>query len=106
MKILISHSYFLFLDPKEAANRKPYPPLATLLLAALIKQELGINAIFYDVMFDRDEKSLVEFINSINPDLVIIYDDDFNFLTKMCLENMRQAIFRALKQVKTRLARN
>jgi anaerobic magnesium-protoporphyrin IX monomethyl ester cyclase len=99
VKILISHSYFLSLDPKEAANHKPYPPLAPLLLAALIKQELSLDVNFYDVMLDQDEKSLVAIINKTDPDLVIIYDDDFNYLTKMCLENMRNAIFRAIKKV-------
>ena len=100
MKIIISHSYFLNLDPKEAANQKPYPPLATLLLAALIKQEIGHDVAVYDVMFDNDANSLVQYINMNNPDLVIIYDDDFNYLTKMCLENMRNAIFTAVNNVK------
>jgi anaerobic magnesium-protoporphyrin IX monomethyl ester cyclase len=100
LKILLSHSYFLNLDPKEAANHKPYPPLATLVLASLIKQKIGQEVIFYDVMFDHDEKSLVRYITTNNPDLVIFYDDDFNYLTKMCLENMRKALFRAVRDVK------
>lgn len=99
MKILISHSYFHKLDSKEAAIHKPYPPLAPLYLAALIKHELNSDVFFHDVMFDQDEGPLVKYINLINPDLVIIYDDDFNYLTKMCLENMRNAIFRAIKKV-------
>jgi anaerobic magnesium-protoporphyrin IX monomethyl ester cyclase len=101
LKIILSHSYFLYLDPKEAASRKPYPPLATLVLAALIKQEIGLDVTIYDVMFDHNEKSLIQHINTNKPDIVIIYDDDFNYLTKMCLENMRNAIFRAVDNVKT-----
>lgn len=98
MKILISHSYHLYLDAKEAAIKKPYPPLASITLAAWIKQELGLDVEFYDVMFDRDPRGLVEAIGKIQPDVFILYDDDFNFLTKMCLENMRNAIFEVLKE--------
>ena len=94
MKIVLSHSYFLKLDPKEDANNKPYPPLAPLYLSALIKNELGLQTMFYDVMFDKDVKNLQEFIIQQQPDVVIIYDDDFNYLTKMCLENMRMAILK------------
>lgn len=99
MKILLSHSYFLFLDPKEAANHKPYPPLAPLTLAAWIKQELDVDVHFYDVMFDPDETGLVQALRDVQPDIFLLYDDDFNYLTKMCLENMRRAVFRALEQI-------
>ena len=98
MKILISHSYFLYLDPKEAATQKPYPPLASITLTAWLKQELGLEAAFYDVMFDHDTSGLVEAIQKHQPDVFILYDDDFNFLTKMCLENMRKAVFKTLKK--------
>jgi anaerobic magnesium-protoporphyrin IX monomethyl ester cyclase len=83
MKILITHSYFLHLDPKEAAIKKPYPPLASITLAAWIKQELGLDAEFYDVMFAKDTGGLVNAIRQFRPDVFILYDDDFNFLTKM-----------------------
>jgi anaerobic magnesium-protoporphyrin IX monomethyl ester cyclase len=99
MKILITHSYFLHLDSKEAAIKKPYPPLASITLAAWIKQELGLDAEFYDVMFDKNPEGLVTALKNIQPEVFILYDDDFNFLTKMCLENMRNAIFQVLQAV-------
>lgn len=99
MRILISHSYFLSYDPKEAANHKPYPPLAPLTMAAWIKKLLDTDVQFYDVMFDPDEKGLLNKLRQFQPDIFILYDDDFNFLTKMCLENMRNAAFRVLQQV-------
>jgi radical SAM superfamily enzyme YgiQ (UPF0313 family) len=99
MKIVISHSYYLYYDPKEAANRKPYPPLASLTLAGWIKEKLNIDVDFYDVMFDKDESGLADYLNHTKPDIFILYDDDFNFLTKMCLENMRNGIHNALSRV-------
>ncbi|KAA3611227.1 MAG: radical SAM protein [Calditrichaeota bacterium] len=97
MKILLSHSYFLPLDPKEEANHKPYPPLAPLYLSALIRQETGIQCRFYDVMFEKNVSGLRAEIESYQPDIVLIYDDDFNWLTKMCLQNMRSAIIDLVK---------
>ena len=99
MKILISHSYFISYDPKEANNHKPFPPLAPLHLSTLIKQELNLEVEFFDVMFDKDWKILANKINSFEPDIFILYDDDFNYLTKMCLENMRDAIFSTIHNV-------
>ncbi len=96
MKIFVSHSYFLNRDPKEAATQKPYPPLASITLLAWIQQELGLEAEFYDVMFDATTEGLIDAIQEYQPDVFILYDDDFNFLTKMCLENMREAIFEVL----------
>lgn len=102
MRILISHSYFLNMDRKEAGIKKPYPPLASITLAAWIKQELGMDVKFYDVMFDTDETGLVEAIEETQPDGFILYDDDFNFLTKMCLENMRNAVFKVMEKIEKR----
>lgn len=34
VKIQVSHSYFLRYDPKQWERGKPYPPLATLQVAA------------------------------------------------------------------------
>ncbi len=98
MKVLISHSYFLYQDAKEAAAGKPYPPLASITLAAWLRQEVGVEAEFYDVTFDRDHTRLAAAISAYQPDVFILYDDDFNFLTKMCLENMRQAVFKMLAE--------
>jgi anaerobic magnesium-protoporphyrin IX monomethyl ester cyclase len=92
MRILISHAYFLPLDTKEEQNGKPYPPLASLHMAALITKELGWEVHFFDVMFERDSHALAREVDRLNPDILLIYDDDFNYLTKMCLENMRSAI--------------
>lgn len=98
MKLLITHSYYLQLDPKEAANHKPYPPLAPLQLAAIIQREFpATEIVFHDVMFDDQPQILVQRIESEAPDVLLFYDDDFNYLTKMCLENMRRQVFDVLR---------
>ena len=38
----------------------------------------------------------------MNPDFLVIYDDGFNYLTKMCLTNMREAAFKMIKLAKER----
>ena len=37
LSILLGHSYFLRLDPKQWQRAKPYPPLATLQVAARLR---------------------------------------------------------------------
>ena len=99
MKVLITHSYYLNLDPKELRAGKPYPPLAPLSLAAWLEREPGVSVAVHDVMFDRGPEALAERVAAEKPDVFILYDDDFNFLTKMCLENMREAIFSVMGQI-------
>ena len=68
----------------------PYPPLGTLYAATILKN-LGHEVIFYDCMLSDDPENFNEKIISEKPDLTLIYDDEFNYLTKMCLSNMRKA---------------
>lgn len=99
MKILITHSYFLHFDAKEAETGKPYPPLAPLALAAWLERDLDAEVVVYDVMFDRTVDGAVAAVAHHRPDVLIFYDDDFNFLTKMCLRNMRDAVFAILETI-------
>ena len=77
--ILITHSYFLHFDHKELVTARPYPPLAPLTLIAWLRQLLNLQPVFYDVMFDRQPLGLIEQIKKQQPDILIVYDDDFNF---------------------------
>ena len=47
--ILVAHSYFLRLDPKQAERAKPYPPLATLQVAATLRRA-GHRIALFDAM--------------------------------------------------------
>jgi anaerobic magnesium-protoporphyrin IX monomethyl ester cyclase len=90
MKILLGQSYFRVLDPKELERQMPYPPLGAL-YAATILQNQGHEIVFYDGMTSKDPADFVTEIKSVTPDLLLLYDDEFNYLTKMCLSNMRYA---------------
>ncbi|MBG9377479.1 B12-binding domain-containing radical SAM protein [Panacibacter sp. DH6] len=90
--ILFSHSYFLRFDPKQWKTAQPYPPLGTLYAAAVMQQE-GHHVTLFDSMFAHDASEVVPYIEQQKPAYFVIYDDGFNYLTKMCLTNMREAAF-------------
>ncbi|MDO8550463.1 MAG: cobalamin B12-binding domain-containing protein, partial [Ignavibacteria bacterium] len=83
MRILIGQSYFRVLDPKELTRRMPYPPLGTLYAAAILKESKH-EVIFYDSMMSSNPDEFIEKIETEKPDLILLYDDEFNYLTKMC----------------------
>ncbi|TWI98720.1 radical SAM superfamily enzyme YgiQ (UPF0313 family) [Mucilaginibacter frigoritolerans] len=90
--ILFSHSYFLRFDPKQWQLGQPYPPLGTLYAAALMREN-NYKVSLFDTMFSSDPEEVIPVITQSNPDFFVIYDDGFNYLTKMCLTNMREAAF-------------
>ena len=97
--IFLTHSYFLCLDPKQLATGQPYAPLGTLYAAALLRQH-QYEVSFFDTMFARGAADIVPAIKKEQPAIFVIYDDGFNYLTKMCLENMREAAFKVIKYAK------
>ena len=100
MKIFLTHSYFYQLDPKQWINKTPYPPLASITALAHLEAN-GFPAEFYDVALDPNPKSCITELQSSNPDVVVIYEDGFNYLTKMCLTNMRHACFEIIAEAKS-----
>jgi radical SAM superfamily enzyme YgiQ (UPF0313 family) len=100
-RILFSHSYFLLFDPKQWETGLPYAPLGTLYAASLMRQE-GYNVALHDVMFARAAEEIIPAIEKFKPDILVLYDDGFNYLTKMCLTNMREAAFKMSKLAKER----
>lgn len=100
-KILFSHSYFLRFDPKQWKMAQPYPPLGTLYAAALMR-ESGYDVDLFDTMFSKNSEEVIPSIEKYKPKYFVLYDDGFNYLTKMCLTNMREAAFRMMKSAKQR----
>lgn len=101
MKLLFTHSYFRQFDPKQVAHAQPYPPLGTILAAAFLREH-GHTVSFFDTMFSASHEEIIPSFEDHTPDVFIIYDDGFNYLTKMCLSNMRDAAFRMIREAKMR----
>jgi anaerobic magnesium-protoporphyrin IX monomethyl ester cyclase len=99
MKILFSHSYFLRFDPKQWATAQPYAPLGTLYAAALLREN-GYQVSLFDTMFAHTPEEVTPHLVQQQPAFFVIYDDGFNYLTKMCLTNMREAAFAMSKMAK------
>jgi anaerobic magnesium-protoporphyrin IX monomethyl ester cyclase len=53
-------------------------------------REQGISVAVFDPMLQEPESGLEEALRAHRPKIVAIYEDDFNFLTKMCLTRMRE----------------
>jgi anaerobic magnesium-protoporphyrin IX monomethyl ester cyclase len=94
--ILFTHSYFLRFDPKQWALGQPYPPLGTLYAAALMREN-NYEVSLFDTMFITDPTGVLTAMKNTPPDFFVVYDDGFNYLTKMCLTNMREAAFTMCK---------
>jgi anaerobic magnesium-protoporphyrin IX monomethyl ester cyclase len=92
-KILFTHSYFYRFDTKQWEAKQPYPPLGTLYAAAVMR-EAGYNVSLFDTALEETQEKIISVIEKEKPDYLVIYDDGFNYLTKMCLTNMREAAFR------------
>jgi anaerobic magnesium-protoporphyrin IX monomethyl ester cyclase len=97
--VLLANSYFLKHDPKEYKNMNLYAPLGTLYAAAYLKQK-GYDAALFDTMLAGSEEDLKEELKKHKPKIFVVYDDNFNYLTKMCLSRMREAAFRMCKIAK------
>ncbi|NID15929.1 B12-binding domain-containing radical SAM protein [Luteibacter yeojuensis] len=104
LKIQMGHSYFLRYDRKQWERGKPYPPLATIQVAALLRR-MGHELSLFDAMLsDGVEDYMPAFVQAA-PDLVVFYEDNFNFLTKMCLGRMREAACRMIAEAQAAGAR-
>jgi len=90
LSILVCHSYFLRLDQKQIARAKPYPPLATLQVVSLLR-EAGHRVSFFDAMLAEGIEEYDRLLGADSPQVVLFYEDNFNFLSKMCLATMRRA---------------
>ncbi len=79
-------------DRKQARKMQPYPPLGTLYAAALLRQK-GYRVAIFDSMLEDPERGFPKAMARHCPRVVAIYEDNFNFLSKMCLTRMREVAF-------------
>jgi anaerobic magnesium-protoporphyrin IX monomethyl ester cyclase len=99
--ILLTHSNHLHFDRKQVRKMQPYPPLQTLLAAALLRQE-GFEVALFDATLESPEAGFREALERDRPRLVAIVEDNFNFLTKMCLTRNRELAFEMSRAAKER----
>ena len=104
LKIQVSHSYFLRYDSKQWERGKPYPPLATIQVAAFLR-DAGHEVTLFDSMLAEGVEDYEPAFRASAPDVVVFYEDNFNFLTKMCLGRMREAACRMIGEARSMGAR-
>ena len=91
--VLLAHAYYLKNDPKQLQKMRPYPPLATLYAAANLRAA-GYSVALFDAMLAEGEPEFAAALEQHRPRIVALYDDNFNFLSKMCLGRVREAAAR------------
>lgn len=88
--VLIGQAYFLRFDPKLWTARQPYAPLGSLYAAACARQD-GYDVAFFDAMLATSEDEWAAALDRRAPRLAVLFEDSFNYLSKLCLLRMREA---------------
>lgn len=96
-EILLTHSNHLFSDTKQIRKMQPYPPLQTLIAAAMLRQQGYSVALFDSTLAHEPDREFAAAIAQHQPKLIAVIEDNFNFLTKMCLQRNRELAFRFAK---------
>lgn len=90
--VLFGQSYYLRFDPKLWQARQPYPPLGTLYAAAFLR-ESGHNVALFDAMLAESPLEWRAALAQHQPRYAVLFEDNFNYLSKMSLLRMRDAAF-------------
>jgi anaerobic magnesium-protoporphyrin IX monomethyl ester cyclase len=98
-EILLGQSYFLRFDPKLWQQMQPYPPLGTLYAASVLRRE-GYRVALFDAMLAESESEWAQALERHRPEYAVLFEDNFNYLSKMCLLRMRQAAFTMIGMAK------
>ena len=88
--VLIGQSYFLRFDPKLWAARQPYAPLGALYAAAAVRAQ-GWEVALFDAMLAGSTDDWDAALDRHRPRVAVLFEDSFNYLSKMCLLRMREA---------------
>ena len=100
-KILFGQSYFLRFDPKLWQAMQPYPPLGTLYAAGLLRHR-GYAVAVFDAMLAESASEWDAALDRHRPRYAVLFEDNFNYLSKMCLSRMREAAFRMIESARRR----
>jgi radical SAM superfamily enzyme YgiQ (UPF0313 family) len=88
-------------DPKQLRKMQPYPPLGMLYAASALR-EAGISVAAFDPMLEEPSRGFSAALAAHRPRIVVVYEDDFNFLSKMCLSRMREVAWEIARAAKER----
>lgn len=100
-EILLGPCYYLRFDPKLWEAMQPYPPLATLYAASYLRSR-GFSVAFFDSTLAESSGEWGQALDTHRPSFAVIYEDSFNYLSKMCLLRMREAAFEMIALAKAR----
>src|SRR2546425_5458993 len=99
--LLSGQSSFLPPPPKLWEAMPPSPPLGTLYAASYIRSR-NYEVALFDAMLAESELEWAKALDREQPRFAVIYEDNFNYLSKMCLLRMRQAAFRMIELARER----
>ena len=99
--VLFGQAYFLRFDPKLWSAGEPYAPLGALYAAACVRQQ-GYSVALFDAMLAVSEAQWAMALDHHRPRVAVIYEDSFNYLSKMCLLRMRQAALTMIDAARAR----
>ena len=100
-QILFGQSYYLRFDPKLWDAMQPYPPLGTLYAASYVRSH-GYEVALFDAMLAQSEDEWAQALDQHQPRFAVLYEDNFNYLSKMCLLRMRDAAIQMINMAKER----
>ncbi len=101
LDILFGQSYYLRFDPKLWRAMQPYPPLGTLYAAAAARKA-GFEVALFDAMLADSPAEWESALDAHKPRFAVLYEDNFNYLSKMSLLRMREAAFAMIRAAKSR----
>ena len=99
--VLFGQAYFLRFDPKLWDAQQPYAPLGALYAAACAR-ERGYSVALFDAMLAASDADWIAALDRHRPRLAVLYEDNFNYLSKMCLLRMRQAALAMIDAARAR----
>lgn len=103
-EVLLTHSYHLPYDSKQLRKMQPYTPIGTLYAATALRSS-GISTAVFDSMLTEPSENFLAALQEHRPRIVAVYEDDFNFLSKMCLTRMREVAWEIARVSKAMGAR-
>jgi radical SAM superfamily enzyme YgiQ (UPF0313 family) len=97
--ILFGQSYYLRFDSKLWDAMQPYPPLGTLYAASYMREK-GYSVALFDAMLAESTDEWTAALQKFQPRYAVLFEDNFNYLSKMSLLRMRDAAFKMIDAAK------